>query len=202
MISINDKLDSFRKIISDEITAENEEKIKELKEEADSEVKKYNDTIQKKIIEIKKDYENKLNLQKERILSQVQKEGESLLSDAENEIYTDLQKSLLKKLKKSYQGEEGADFLKDQLLKNKSSISDQDLIYLSENNYSRDEKIVKELFPQNKTAVKKEIKIGGAIILSEDHSSQINCTMDYIVEENRSRINNDAKQFLKAGQAH
>lgn len=31
MISINDKLDSFRKIISDEITAENEEKIKELK---------------------------------------------------------------------------------------------------------------------------------------------------------------------------
>ncbi|NMB14123.1 MAG: hypothetical protein GX985_02570, partial [Gallicola sp.] len=80
MISINDKLDSFRKIISDEITAENEEKIKELKEEADSEVKKYNDTIQKKIIEIKKDYENKLNLQKERILSQVQKEGESLLS--------------------------------------------------------------------------------------------------------------------------
>ncbi|MGO4986999.1 hypothetical protein ACTQ46_01850 [Gallicola sp. Sow4_E12] len=202
MISINDKLDSFRKIISDEITAENEEKIKELKEEADSEVKKYNDTIQKKIIEIKKDYENKLNLQKERILSQVQKEGESLLSDAENEIYADLQKSLLKKLKKSYQGEEGADFLKDQLLKNKSSISDQDLIYLSENNYSRDEKIVKELFPQNKTAVKKEIKIGGAIILSEDHSSQINCTMDYIVEENRSRINNDAKQFLKAGQAH
>lgn len=201
MISINDKLDSFRKIISDEITAENEEKIKELKEEADSEVKKYNDTIQKKIIEIKKDYENKLNLQKERILSQVQKEGESLLSDAENEIYADLQKSLLKKLKKSYQGEEGADFLKDQLLKNKSSISDQDLIYLSENNYSRDEKIVKELFPQNKTAVKKEIKIGGAIILSEDHSSQINCTMDYIVEENRSRINNDAKQFLKAGQA-
>lgn len=202
MISINDKLDSFRKIISDEITAENEEKIKELKEEADSEVKKYNDTIQKKIIEIKKDYENKLNLQKERILSQVQKEGESLLSDAENEIYADLQKSLLKKLKKSYQGEEGADFLKDRLLKNKSSISDQDLIYLSENNYSRDEKIVKELFPQNKTAVKKEIKIGGAIILSEDHSSQINCTMDYIVEENRSRINNDAKQFLKAGQAH
>lgn len=202
MISINDKLDSFRKIISDEITAENEEKIKELKEEADSEVKKYNDTIQKKIIEIKKDYENKLNLQKERILSQVQKERESLLSDAENEIYADLQKSLLKKLKKSYQGEEGADFLKDQLLKNKSSISDQDLIYLSENNYSRDEKIVKELFPQNKTAVKKEIKIGGAIILSEDHSSQINCTMDYIVEENRSRINNDAKQFLKAGQAH
>ena len=202
MISINDKLDSFRKIISDEITAENEEKIKELKEEADSEVKKYNDTIQKKIIEIKKDYENKLNLQKERILSQVQKEGESLLSDAENEIYADLQKSLLKKLKKSYQGEEGADFLKDQLLKNKSSISDQDLIYLSENNYSRDEKIVKELFPQNKTAVKKEIKIGGAIILSEDHSSQINCTMDYIVEENRSRINYDAKQFLKAGQAH
>lgn len=202
MISINDKLDSFRKIISDEITAENEEKIKELKEEADSEVKKYNDTIQKKIIEIKKNYENKLNLQKERILSQVQKEGESLLSDAENEIYADLQKSLLKKLKKSYQGEEGADFLKDQLLKNKSSISDQDLIYLSENNYSRDEKIVKELFPQNKTAVKKEIKIGGAIILSEDHSSQINCTMDYIVEENRSRINNDAKQFLKAGQAH
>lgn len=202
MISINDKLDSFRKIISDEITAENEEKIKELKEEADSEVKKYNDTIQKKIIEIKKDYENKLNLQKERILSQVRKEGESLLSDAENEIYADLQKSLLKKLKKSYQGEEGADFLKDQLLKNKSSISDQDLIYLSENNYSRDEKIVKELFPQNKTAVKKEIKIGGAIILSEDHSSQINCTMDYIVEENRSRINNDAKQFLKAGQAH
>lgn len=202
MISINDKLDSFRKIISDEITAENEEKIKELKEEADSEVKKYNDTIQKKIIEIKKDYENKLNLQKERILSQVRKEGESLLSDAENEIYADLQKSLLKKLKKSYQGEEGADFLKDQLLKNKSSISDQDLIYLSANNYSRDEKIVKELFPQNKTAVKKEIKIGGAIILSEDHSSQINCTMDYIVEENRSRINNDAKQFLKAGQAH
>ncbi len=197
MISVEDKLASFKKIISDDISTEQEKRLADLERESEKEIRDYNDKIQKEIIKIKEDYEEKARQRKEKFLSKIHKEGEDLFSDIQKEIYMDVQSSLFNKLKADYKGPSGLNFLKNQLLKNKDFFSEEDEILLSENEFSRDQNTVKKLFPHNKITADKRIKIGGAIIVSADRSYQINCSLDYLLENKKDQINNDVSQFLK-----
>lgn len=197
MISIEDKLARFKKVISDEISKKNKEEIDLLVKDSEEEIENHKQTVDKKIADLQRDYSKKEEQRKERILSRFHKEGEDLIKEIENEIYKDMQKSLLEELKTAYKTDQGADFLKEQLFRNKDQISSESKIFLSENEFERDKKIVRDLFPENEIRLHNPIKIGGAIIMNKEESFQINCTLDYILEANKRTLHTEIKKILK-----
>lgn len=196
MISIEDKLARFKKVISDEISSKNKEEIESLVKESEAEIENHKKAADKKIADLQKDYLKKEEQRKEKILSRFHKEGEDLIKEIENEIYKDMQQSLLKELKTAYKTDQGAEFLKEQLLKNKDHISPEDKIFLSENEFERDQRIARELCPENEICLHNSLKIGGAIIMDKEESFQINCSLDYLLEQYRNGINSEAKKIL------
>ena len=99
MITIEDKIESFKKIINEDIKSSYDAEIQKIKQETEDIIRTYKAKKYEDIERIKRDYALKLETKTDRIHSKTQKEGQNIILAANKQIYDDFFKALKEELK-------------------------------------------------------------------------------------------------------
>lgn len=188
MISIEEKLSHLSEVIKEDLIDKSSKDYETIKTRNDKELAKYKDNIESKLKTLDKEYESKYKFFEEKCEFKAQKDGEQLIAQSKSKIKTDFLKSLGLKLKELYKAPVGEIFLKNNLANLKDNFTDEFEIYLSQNCFERDKKIISETFKQVDIKTSDEIKFGGFIAENISKTYRINASLDYLLESHLDSI--------------
>ncbi|EJP22364.1 hypothetical protein HMPREF1142_1283 [Peptostreptococcaceae bacterium AS15] len=196
MITIDDKILSFQKIINEDISEKAQKEIDEYVLETDKMVSKYKEKKYDEINRIKREYKSRLDSKSESMHSKMEKEGQDILLSANKAIYEEFFKGLKEKLKEKYSSQKGEQYLENTLLKIKDSLKNNDTVYLYDASYDRDRAIVERILPNISIDVSKNIKLGGFEVENSEKTCRINYSLDSIISEEYTNILTKLKKEL------
>ena len=196
MITIDDKILSFQKIINEDISEKAQKEIDEYVLETDKMVSKYKEKKYDEINRIKREYKSRLDSKSESMHSKMEKEGQDILLSTNKAIYEEFFKGLKEKLKEKYSSQKGEQYLENTLLKIKDSLKNNDTVYLYDASYDRDRAIVERILPNISIDVSKNIKLGGFEVENAEKTCRINYSLDSIISEEYTNILTKLKKEL------
>src|SRR3712207_467442 len=132
MITIEDKIESFKRILNEEIDYKYDEELKKISLEAEKSITEYEIKKYEEVERLKREYRIKLENKTDKIRSKTLKEGQDIILDTNKEIYGEFFNSLKEELRELYMSEKGKFYLENTLKNIKSEINSNDVIYVFE----------------------------------------------------------------------
>ena len=196
MITIEDKISSFQKIINEDISEKAQKEIDEYILETEEKVSKYKEKKYDEISRIKREYKSRLDSKSESMHSRMEKEGQDILLSTNKAIYEEFFKDLKEKLREKYASAKGEQYLENTLSKIKDSLKSTDTIYLYDTTYNRDRATVERILPNIGIDVSKNIKLGGFEVENAEKTYRMNYSLDSVISEEYTNILTKLKKEL------
>ena len=196
MITIEDKISSFQKIINEDISEKAQKEIDEYILETEEKVSKYKEKKYDEINRIKREYKSRLDSKSESMHSRMEKEGQDILLNTNKAIYEEFFKDLKEKLREKYTSAKGEQYLENTLSKIKDSLKSTDTIYLYDTTYNRDRATVERILPNIGIDVSKNIKLGGFEVENAEKTYRMNYSLDSVISEEYTNILTKLKKEL------
>ena len=188
MITIEDKIESFKRILNEEIDEKYDEELKKIASETERLITEYKAKKCEEIEKLKREYRTKLENKTDKIRSKTLKEGQDIILNTNKEIYDEFFKALKEELNNSYMTEKGEEYLKNTLKNVKSEIDSNDIIYVYEKSFERDKEIVKNVLGDIKVEKSLDIKVGGFEIENAERTYRLNYSLDFLLTTKYQKI--------------
>lgn len=196
MITIEDKIESFKRILNEEIDDKYDEELKKISLETENLIAQYKAKKFDEIEKLKKDYRAKLENKSDKFRSKTLKEGQDIILNTNKEIYDEFLKSLKEELTNSYMTEKGELYLKKALNNVKSEISSNDIVYVFEKSFERDRNIIKEILGDITIEKSLTIKVGGFEVENKERTYRLNYSLDFLLTTKYQKILAQLKREL------
>ncbi|MBF1036336.1 V-type ATP synthase subunit E [Parvimonas micra] len=188
MITIEDKIESFKRILNEEIDEKYNEELKKIASETERLITEYKAKKYEEIEKLKRDYRAKLESKSDKIRSKTLKEGQDIILNTNKEIYDEFFKALKEELNNSYMTEKGVSYLKNTLKNVKSEINSNDIVYVYEKSFERDKEIIKNVLGDIKVEKSLDIKVGGFEIENVEKTYRLNYSLDFLLTTKYQKI--------------
>ncbi|MEB3012183.1 V-type ATP synthase subunit E [Parvimonas sp. D2] len=188
MITIEDKIESFKRILNEEIDEKYDEELKKIASETERLITEYKAKKYEEIEKLKREYRTKLENKTDKIRSKTLKEGQDIILNTNKEIYDEFFKALKEELNTLYMTEKGAEYLKNTLKNVKSEINSNDIVYVYEKSFERDKEIVKNVLGDIKVEKSLDIKVGGFEIENVEKTYRLNYSLDFLLTTKYQKI--------------
>ena len=188
MITIEDKIESFKRILNEEIDEKYNEELKKIASETERLITEYKAKKYEEIEKLKREYRTKLDNKSDKIRSKTLKEGQDIILNTNKEIYDEFFKALKEELNNSYMTEKGVSYLKNTLKNVKSEINSNDIIYVYEKSFERDNEIIKNVLGDIKVEKSLDIKVGGFEIENVERTYRLNYSLDFLLTTKYQKI--------------
>ena len=188
MITIEDKIESFKRILNEEIDEKYDEELKKIASETERLMTEYKAKKYEEIEKLKREYRTKLDNKSDKIRSKTLKEGQDIILNTNKEIYDEFFKALKEELNNSYMTEKGVSYLKNTLKNVKSEINSNDIIYVYEKSFERDNEIIKNVLGDIKVEKSLDIKVGGFEIENVERTYRLNFSLDFLLTTKYQKI--------------
>lgn len=188
MITIEDKIESFKRILNEEIDEKYDEELKKIASETERLITEYKAKKYEEIEKLKRDYRTKLENKSDKIRSKTLKEGQDIILNTNKEIYDEFFKALKEELNNSYMTEKGVSYLKNTLKNVKSEINSNDIVYVYEKSFERDKEIIKNVLGDVKVEKSLDIKVGGFEIENSERTYRLNYSLDFLLTSKYQKI--------------
>ncbi|WP_314558364.1 V-type ATP synthase subunit E [uncultured Parvimonas sp.] len=196
MITIEDKIESFKRILNEEIDDKYDEELKKISLETEKLIAEYKAKKFDEIEKLKRDYRAKLENKSDKFRSKTLKEGQDIILNTNKEIYDEFFKSLKEELTNSYMTEKGEVYLKKALNNVKSEISSNDIVYVFEKSFERDRDIIKEILGDITIEKNLSIKAGGFEVENKERTYRLNYSLDFLLTTKYQKILAQLKREL------
>ena len=196
MITIEDKIESFKRILNEEIDDKYDEELKKISLETENLIAKYKAKKFDEIEKLKRDYRAKLENKSDKFRSKTLKEGQDIILNTNKEIYDEFFKCLKEELTNSYMTEKGELYLKKALNNVKSEISSNDIVYVFEKSFERDRNIIKEILGDITIEKSLTIKVGGFEVENKERTYRLNYSLDFLLTTKYQKILAQLKREL------
>lgn len=196
MITIEDKIESFKRILNEEIDDKYDEELKKISLETENLIAQYKAKKFDEIEKLKRDYRAKLENKSDKFRSKTLKEGQDIILNTNKEIYDLFLKSLKEELTNSYMTEKGELYLKKALNNVKSEISSNDIVYVFEKSFERDRNIIKEILGDITIEKSLAIKVGGFEVENKERTYRLNYSIDFLLTTKYQKILAQLKREL------
>ena len=188
MITIEDKIESFKRILNEEIDEKYNEELKKIASETERLITEYKAKKYEEIEKLKRDYRTKLENKSDKIRSKTLKEGQYIILNTNKEIYDEFFKALKEELNSLYMTEKGEEYLKNTLKNVKSEINSNDIVYVYEKSFERDKEIIKNVLGDIKVEKSLDIKVGGFEIENVEKTYRLNYSLDFLLTTKYQKI--------------
>ena len=188
MITIEDKIESFKRILNEEIDEKYDEELKKIASETERLITEYKAKKYEEIEKLKRDYRTKLENKSDKIRSKTLKEGQDIILNTNKEIYDEFFKALKEELNTLYMTEKGEEYLKNTLKNVKSEINSNDIVYVYEKSFGRDKEIIKNVLADIKVEKSLDIKVGGFEIENAERTYRLNYSLDFLLTTKYQKI--------------
>lgn len=188
MITIEDKIESFKRILNEEIDEKYDEELKKIASETERLITEYKAKKYEEIEKLKRDYRTKLENKSDKISSKTLKEGQDIILNTNKEIYDEFFKALKEELNNLYMTEKGVSYLKNTLKNVKSEINSNDIVYVYEKSFERDKGIIKNVLGDIKVEKSLDIKVGGFEIENSERTYRLNYSLDFLLTTKYQKI--------------
>ena len=188
MITIEDKIESFKRILNEEIDEKYDEELKKIASETERLITEYKAKKYEEIEKLKRDYRTKLENKSDKIRSKTLKEGQYIILNTNKEIYDEFFKALKEELNSLYMTEKGEEYLKNTLKNVKSEINSNDIVYVYEKSFERDKEMVKNVLGDIKVEKSLDIKVGGFEIENVEKTYRLNYSLDFLLTTKYQKI--------------
>lgn len=188
MITIEDKIESFKRILNEEIDEKYDEELKKIASETERLITEYKAKKYEEIEKLKREYRTKLENKTDKIRSKTLKEGQDIILNTNKEIYDEFFKALKEELNTLYMTEKGEEYLKNTLKNVKSEINSNDIVYVYEKSFERDKEIVKNVLGDIKVEKSLDIKVGGFEIENVEKTYRLNYSLDFLLTTKYQKI--------------
>ena len=188
MITIEDKIESFKRILNEEIDEKYDEELKKIASETERLITEYKAKKYEEIEKLKREYRTKLENKTDKIHSKTLKEGQDIILNTNKEIYDEFFKALKEELNTLYMTEKGEEYLKNTLKNVKSEINSNDIVYVYEKSFERDKEIVKNVLGDIKVEKSLDIKVGGFEIENLEKTYRLNYSLDFLLTTKYQKI--------------
>ena len=188
MITIEDKIESFKRILNEEIDEKYDEELKKIASETERLMTEYKAKKYEEIEKLKREYRTKLDNKSDKIRSKTLKEGQDIILNTNKEIYDEFFKALKEELNNSYMTEKGVSYLKNTLKNVKSEINSNDIVYVYEKSFERDKEIIKNVLGDIKVEKSLDIKVGGFEIENVEKTYRLNYSLDFLLTTKYQKI--------------
>ena len=188
MITIEDKIESFKRILNEEIDEKYDEELKKIASETERLITEYKAKKYEEIEKLKREYRTKLENKTDKIRSKTLKEGQDIILNMNKEIYDEFFKALKEELNTLYMTEKGEEYLKNTLKNVKSEINSNDIVYVYEKSFERDKEIVKNVLGDFKVEKSLDIKVGGFEIENVEKTYRLNYSLDFLLTTKYQKI--------------
>ena len=188
MITIEDKIESFKRILNEEIDEKYDEELKKIASETEKLITEYKAKKYEEIEKLKREYRAKLESKSDKIRSKTLKEGQDIILNTNKEIYDEFFKALKEELNNSYMTEKGVSYLKNTLKNVKSEINSNDIVYVYEKSFERDKEIIKNVLGDIKVEKSLDIKVGGFEIENVEKTYRLNYSLDFLLTTKYQKI--------------
>ena len=188
MITIEDKIESFKRILNEEIDEKYDEELKKIASETERLITEYKAKKYEEIEKLKREYRTKLENKTDKIRSKTLKEGQDIILTTNKEIYDEFFKALKEELNTLYMTEKGEEYLKNTLKNVKSEINSNDIVYVYEKSFERDKEMVKNVLGDIKVEKSLDIKVGGFEIENVEKTYRLNYSLDFLLTTKYQKI--------------
>ena len=188
MITIEDKIESFKRILNEEIDEKYDEELKKIASETEKLITEYKAKKYEEIEKLKREYRTKLENKTDKIRSKTLKEGQDIILNTNKEIYDEFFKALKEELNTLYMTEKGEEYLKNTLKNVKSEINSDDIVYVYEKSFERDKEIVKNVLGVIKVEKSLDIRVGGFEIENVEKTYRLNYSLDFLLTTKYQKI--------------
>ena len=188
MITIEDKIESFKRILNEEIDEKYDEELKKIASETERLITEYKAKKYEEIEKLKRDYRTKFENKSDKIRSKTLKEGQDIILNTNKEIYDEFFKALKEELNNSYMTDKGVSYLKNTLKNVKSEINSNDIVYVYEKSFERDKEIIKNVLGDVKVEKSLDIKVGGFEIENSERTYRLNYSLDFLLTTKYQKI--------------
>ena len=188
MITIEDKIESFKRILNEEIDEKYDEELKKIASETERLITEYKAKKYEEIEKLKREYRTKLENKTDKIRSKTLKEGQDIILNMNKEIYDEFFKALKEELNTLYMTEKGEEYLKNTLKNVKSEINSNDIVYVYEKSFERDKEIIKNVLGDIKVEKSLDIKVGGFEIENVERTYRLNYSLDFLLTTKYQKI--------------
>lgn len=188
MITIEDKIESFKRILNEEIDEKYDEELKKIASETERLITEYKAKKYEEIEKLKREYRTKLENKTDKIRSKTLKEGQDIILNMNKEIYDEFFKALKEELNTLYMTEKGEEYLKNTLKNVKSEINSNDIVYVYEKSFERDNEIIKNVLGDIKVEKSLDIKVGGFEIENVERTYRLNYSLDFLLTTKYQKI--------------
>lgn len=196
MITIEDKIESFKRILNEEIDDKYDEELKKISLETEKLIAEYKAKKFDEIEKLKRDYRAKLENKTDKFRSKTLKEGQDIILNTNKEIYDEFFKSLKEELSNFYMTEKGVSYFKKTLNNIKSEISSNDIVYVFEKSFERDRNIIKEILGDITIEKSLTIKVGGFEVENKERTYRLNYSLDFLLTTKYQKILAQLKREL------
>lgn len=188
MITIEDKIESFKRILNEEIDEKYDEELKKIASETEKLITEYKAKKYEEIEKLKREYRTKLENKTDKIRSKTLKEGQDIILNTNKEIYDEFFKALKEELNTLYMTEKGEEYLKNTLKNVKSEINSNDIVYVYEKSFERDKEIVKNVLGVIKVEKSLDIRVGGFEMENVEKTYRLNYSLDFLLTTKYQKI--------------
>ena len=188
MITIEDKIESFKRILNEEIDEKYDEELKKIASETEKLITEYKAKKYEEIEKLKREYRTKLENKTDKIRSKTLKEGQDIILNMNKEIYDEFFKALKEELNTLYMTEKGEEYLKNTLKNVKSEINSNDIVYVYEKSFERDKEIIKNVLGDIKVEKSLDIRVGGFEIENVEKTYRLNYSLDFLLTTKYQKI--------------
>ncbi|WP_288980007.1 V-type ATP synthase subunit E [uncultured Parvimonas sp.] len=196
MITIEDKIESFKRILNEEIYERYDEELEKISLETEKLITEYKAKKYEEIERLKRDYRVKLENKTDKIHSKTLKEGQDIILNTNKEIYDEFFKLLKEELMFSYVDEKGEVYLKNALENVKKDVKESDVVYIFEKTFERDKNIVKDILGDIEVKKSLNIKIGGFEVENEEKTYRLNYSLDFLLNTKYQKILSEFKKEI------
>lgn len=188
MITTDEKIEVFRKIINEDIESKVLGDVSEIKEQNSKKIADYKAKRYEDIEKLKNEYDYRLDIKSETIRSKTQKEGQDIVLATNRHMYEEFFKDLREKLKSDYVGEKGEKYVINKLEQVKESIKSDDRIYVFDETYDRDKQLILSIIPNASIEKSDHIKLGGFEVENSEKTYRMNYSVDFILDSEYTNI--------------
>ena len=196
MITIEDKIESFKRILNEEIYERYDEELEKISLETEKLITEYKAKKYEEIERLKRDYRVKLENKTDKIHSKTLKEGQDIILNTNKEIYDEFFKLLKEELMFSYVDKKGEVYLKNALENVKKDVKESDVVYVFEKTFERDKNIVKDILGYIEVKKSLNIKIGGFEVENEEKTYRLNYSLDFLLNTKYQKILSEFKKEI------
>lgn len=189
LLSVEDKIVSFKTLLQDTIRDNNAQELEQLKMQLSEKLLSFEEKLKNQTQDKQRELENRYKNKFDKVVSTTQGQAQNIILDRQNKIRTDFEKSLKEKLKQDYMGEKGERFLQKAIENIKNYDLNNMTLYIGQTCEQRDRKLIEKQLPNANVKVSQEIELGGLIADNKEETLRINGSLDYALQSNQEQIN-------------